>query len=79
MVAVCKQPTGDKNMTTESNTKGKAPTHAAYQVKDREGKPSFWNRLGSAWQHQDGKGFSIQLDSLPLDGRITLREISEQE
>jgi hypothetical protein len=39
-------------------TDSKAPTHAAYHV--REGKDkSFWSRIGAAWQHKDGKGFNI--------------------
>jgi hypothetical protein len=59
-------------------TSGKAPTHIAYQV--REGNPkSFWTRIGAAWAHADGKGFNIQLDSIPLDGKISLRVPSEAE
>jgi hypothetical protein len=34
-------------------------------------------RLGAAWQHKDGKGFNVQLDCVPLDGRITLRVAAE--
>ena len=33
----------------------------------------FWTRIGSAWQHADGNGFNIQIETVPLDGRITLR------
>jgi hypothetical protein len=57
---------------------GKTPSHTAYQVRDRgEGKKSFWTRIGSAWQHADGKGFNVQLDCVPLDGRVSLRVASE--
>lgn len=49
------------------------PTHAAYQVRDREGAKGIWTRIGSAWQHADGNGFNIQIEVVPLDGRITLR------
>lgn len=69
-------------MTTNSNSEArtsKAPSHVAYQVRDREGKKGFWTRIGSAWQHADGAGFSIQLDVVPLDGRITLRVVSEKK
>ncbi len=58
---------------------GKAPSHVAYQVRDREGRKGFWTRIGSAWAHGDGKGFNIQLDVVPLDGRITLRVASEKK
>ncbi|WP_254509548.1 hypothetical protein [Anatilimnocola floriformis] len=64
---------------TESteNSGGKAPSLIAYQVRDREGKKGFFTRIGAAWPHGDGQGFNIQLDSIPLDGRITLRNASE--
>jgi hypothetical protein len=55
----------------------KKPSHAAYQVRDREGSKGFWTRIGSAWKHADDQGFTVQLDSVPLDGRITLRIASE--
>ena len=60
--------------TSTSNTAGpKLPTHIAYHVEDREGQKSFWTRIGGAWAHSDGNGFTLQLASLPLTGRITLR------
>jgi hypothetical protein len=57
----------------------KLPSHIAYQVRDREGKKAFWTRIGSAWQHADGKGFNLQVEVVPLDGRITLRIASEKK
>lgn len=56
----------------------KTPTHIAYQVRNGKESESFWTRIGSAWQHSDGNGFNIQLDAMPLDGRITLRVPSEK-
>ncbi len=32
----------------QTSTPSKAPTHVAYQVRDREGKKGFWTRIGSA-------------------------------
>lgn len=57
----------------------KAPTHIAYHVRDREGGKGFWTRIGSAWPHSDGKGFNVQIDVVPLDGRITLRTAEEKK
>jgi hypothetical protein len=37
-----------------------------------------WIRIGSAWAHTDGNGFNIQLETVPLDGRIPLRVASEK-
>ncbi|GMU38896.1 MAG: hypothetical protein KJ057_16290 [Phycisphaerae bacterium] len=50
------------------------PTLVAYAVRDRgEGKKAIWIRIGAAWAHADSKGFNIQLDVVPLDGRVNLR------
>jgi hypothetical protein len=65
--------------TKPNDTGSKAPSHTAYHVRDREGGKGFWTRIGSAWAHQDGKGFNVQLEVAPLDGRITLRVASEKK
>ena len=57
----------------------KAPTHVAYHVRNVDGKKSFWTRIGSAWAHADGKGFNLQVEMVPLDGRISLRVATEQK
>ena len=65
--------------TPQETTGGKAPSHVVYQVRDSNQGKGFWTRIGAAWMHNDGKGFNVQLDSVPLDGRITLRVASEQK
>ncbi len=65
-----------KNTTTAAPI---APTHVAYQVKNREGQKAIWSRIGGAWPHADGQGFNIQLDAVPIDGRVTLRIPSEKD
>ena len=58
---------------TDTSTSSKKPSHVAYQVRDiGNSKKSYWNRIGVAWTTK-GNGFSIQLESVPLDGRIILR------
>lgn len=65
--------------TTEPQAaNGKAPTHIAYQVREGQ-KKGYWTRIGAAWAHKDSNGFSIQLDCVPLDGRISLRAASENQ
>lgn len=69
-------------MTTNQSSEApasKAPSHIAYQVRDNEGGKGFWTRIGAAWPHKDANGFNIQLESVPLDGRITLRLASEKK
>lgn len=63
---------------TNPQPAGKAPSHVAYHVRERGHDESYWTRIGAAWAHADGKGFSIQIETLPLDGRIALRLPSEK-
>jgi hypothetical protein len=68
-------------MTDSNETKtvtSRSPSHFAYNVRQREGADNYWLRIGSAWAHNDGNGFNIQLETVPLDGRITLRVASEK-
>jgi hypothetical protein len=64
---------------TKTDTPSKGPSHIAYQVRDRDGQKGFWTRIGSAWPHADGNGFNIQIEVVPLDGRITLRVATEKK
>lgn len=60
---------------SETNTnpgESKKPTHIAYNVKDGREK-AFWNPIGVAWAHGDGKGFTAELDCFPKDGKVTFR------
>ena len=67
-------------MTDSANTQpvSKSPTHIAYHVRNRDGGKGFWTRIGSAWAHTDGNGFNLQIETVPLDGRITLRVAAEK-
>jgi hypothetical protein len=67
--------------TTEKTepTASKLPSHIAYQVRDREGSKGFFTRIGVAWKHKDGNGFNVQIETVPLDGRITLRVATEKK
>ena len=57
----------------------KQPTHRAYSVIKREGQDDFWLNIGLAFPHKDGKGLNVVLQAFPLDGKIVLREPSEDE
>ena len=61
---------------------GNKPTLIAYSVKDMKDargaeQKAIWTRIGAAWAHEHGPGYSIRLDALPIDGRIVLVEPSE--
>ena len=51
---------------------GRKPAYHAYQVRDGSNGKSYWNRVGAAWPNRAG-GFTLQLESIPLDGRIVLQ------
>ena len=59
------------------------PAFIAYQVEDsdqsEDRSKGHWTDVGAAWPHKDGKGYSINLRALPVDGRIVLREPVERE
>lgn len=63
-------------MSNDNQSKG--PSHIAYQVREGEGNKSYFNRIGAVWAHKDGQGFNLQLDSLPVDGRITVRSVQDR-
>ena len=56
----------------------KLPTHRLYIVKGDD-QNARWTAIGAAWANRDGQGYTIQLDALPTDGRIVMREIAERE
>jgi hypothetical protein len=62
-------------LNLKENTMSSKPTLYAFAVKDRgRSKKSIWTRIGAAWPHEQGAGLTIELDALPLDGRIVLME-----
>ena len=66
-----------ESLNNPSST-SKALSHIAYHVRDRKDGDAYWTRIGSAWQHADAKGFNILIETVPLDGRISLRILSEK-
>jgi len=67
--------TQSENKKTEEK---KVPAMIAYHVPEREKAP--WTRIGAAWDHKDGKGFTLNLDLVPVAaGRIVLRTFEEKQ
>lgn len=60
------------------------PAFRAYTVIKREagadGKNNdFWLNIGVAFPHDDGGGFNILLQAMPLDGKLVLRTYKDEE
>ncbi len=49
-----------------------------YTIIDKPGSDkSFWARVGSAWINRD-QSINIQLDALPVNGKLHVREPQER-
>ena len=64
-------------MTTRKSSSGskqkaretQPPALIAYHVAER-GEKSFWTRIGAAWDHEDAKGLTLQLELVPAMGLV---------
>lgn len=61
-----------------AQTSNRLPTHRLYVVRGDDD-TARWTEIGAAWANRDGQGFSLNLDAVPLCGRIVMREITERE
>jgi len=62
---------------TKQNTESKSPAYIAYHVRGKEGAKGFFTRIGAAWISKDGKGLNLQIEAMPINGRIVLRPANE--
>lgn len=54
------------------------PSFIAFTVRQRnEGEKATWTAIGVTWAHKKGTGFNIELEALPIDGRIVLMPPSD--
>lgn len=49
------------------------PTYNVYAV-EGDSQSAFWSRIGAAWKHDDGDGFTITLACVPINGRLIVRK-----
>jgi hypothetical protein len=59
--------------STATITEPKTPAFQAWHVTNK-GDDSFWTKVGAAWPHRDGKGLSLILSVIPMNGQIVLRQ-----
>jgi hypothetical protein len=59
--------------STATTAEPKTPAFQAWHVINK-GDNSFWTKVGGAWPHRDGKGFSLILSVIPMNGQIVLRQ-----
>ena len=46
------------------------PTHNLFTPINKEGGGTIWHKIGAAWENS--KGFSMELNSLPINGKIMM-------
>lgn len=63
---------------SSDENKSRLPSHIAYSVEEGSGDKNHWHKIGAAWPTKEG-GLSLQLNALPLNGRIALRSREELE
>lgn len=61
-----------------TENKPKLPSHIAYSVEEGNNDKNHWHKIGAAWPTKDG-GLSLQLNAVPIDGKIALRSRKELE
>ncbi|WP_288132425.1 hypothetical protein [Accumulibacter sp.] len=52
-------------------TTAKRPAFTAYTVTG-DGSKAYWTRIGSAWLQNHSEGYNLDLQALPVNGRIIL-------
>ncbi len=55
-----------------TDTTTNRPSHRLFSVTGNAD-AARWTDIGAAWLTKDGKGFTISLNAIPLDGRIVMR------
>ena len=67
-------------MSTDTQKTSKRPTHRVYGVyrKNADDKGN-WKEIGAAWAHGDGKGFSLKLEYLPMNGADIVVRVPEEK
>jgi hypothetical protein len=48
-------------------------------VVEGEGDASYWTKVGVAFPHEDGDGFNVILNVVPLNGRLVIRKPKDKE
>ncbi len=54
------------------------PYLLGYTVREaKNSDQAYWSKVAIAWVHKDGNGYNIQMDAVPVDGKLVLRTVPE--
>src|SRR3546814_19530073 len=65
-------PSANMKENIMSDTNQNRPRHRLFTV-NGEGDNARWTDIGDAWATRDGRGFTLTLHALPLNGRVVMR------
>jgi hypothetical protein len=54
------------------------PSHRLFNVTG-DGDTARWTDIGVAWTSKDGKGFTMVLNAIPVNGRVVMRLNEEKD
>ena len=57
---------------------GRKPELIAYNVTYTGDGKSYSNKVGAAWEHRDAQGYELELESIPVSGRVSLRKVRDE-
>lgn len=57
---------------TTANRPHNSPSHRLFNVTG-DGDNARWTDIGVAWATKDGKGYTLTLNAIPVNGRIVMR------
>lgn len=55
------------------------PDLCVCSVIKRDGTDDYWRNLGVAFKHEDGEGYNLLLQAMPLDAKLVLRTYKDSE
>jgi hypothetical protein len=62
-----------------SKSSKQEPAYRIYAVERRTTNRASWTDIGTAYTHRDGKGFDLQLQSMPLSAaELVVRPVTEK-
>lgn len=65
-------------MSEQENDKKETKRREVFTVIEKEGKKSYWQRLGTAFVNKDGSE-KIILNGLPVNGELIVRDPKPEE
>lgn len=68
----------DEHTTIQDQPALNKPFLLGYSVRPAgDGDKSYWSKIAVAWAHKDGQGFNVQMDAMPVNGKLVLRTVPE--